>query len=78
MIYKLENNIIKVLDKSQFNPTHILECGQVFRYGKDKNDNYFVISKNYKATIIEKPDCFEIISNNPNYFINIFYIRNIW
>lgn len=72
MIYKLENNIIKVLDKTQFNPKHILECGQVFRFGKDKNDNYFVISKNYKATIIETDDCYEIISNNPSYFIEYF------
>ena len=72
MIYKLENNIIKVLDKSQFNPEHILECGQVFRYGKDENNNYFVISKNNKATIIEKESHYEILSNNPEYFIEYF------
>ena len=72
MIYKLEDNIIKVLDKSQFNPEHILECGQVFRFGKDENNNYYVISKNYKATIIEKDDCYEIISNNAEYFVNYF------
>ena len=72
MIYSLENNIIKVFDKSQFNPEHILECGQVFRYGKDENDNYFVISKNYKASIIEKESHYEIISNNPEYFVNYF------
>ena len=72
MIYKLENNIIKVTDKSQFNPKHILECGQVFRYGTDKNGNYYVISKDNKATIIEKDNCYEIISNNADYFINYF------
>lgn len=72
MIYKLENNIIKVYDKSQFNPKHILECGQVFRYGIDTNGNYFVISNKYKATIIEKDDCYEIISNNAPYFVNYF------
>ena len=42
MIYKLENNNIKVFDKTQFNPQHILECGQVFRFGKDKNGNYYL------------------------------------
>ena len=63
MIYKLENNIIKVYDKTQFNPKHILECGQVFRYGIDENNNYYVISKNNKATIYEYDDCYEIISN---------------
>ena len=72
MIYEIENNIIKVLDKSQFNPEHILECGQVFRYGKDENNNYFVISKNNKATIIEKETHYEIISNNTEYFVNYF------
>lgn len=72
MIYKVENNIIKVYDKSQFNPKHILECGQVFRYGKDENNNYFVLSKDKKATIVEKLNCYEIISINPKYFINYF------
>ena len=72
MIYKIENNIIKVLDKTQFNPKHILECGQVFRYGKDDNGNYFVYSKKYKATIIEKDKYYEIVSNNPDYFVNYF------
>lgn len=72
MIYELEKNIIKVLDKTQFNPEHILECGQVFRFGKDENNNYYVISKNHKATIIEKPDYYEIISDDPTYFIEYF------
>ena len=72
MIYKVENNIIKVFDKTQFNPKHILECGQVFRYGKDENGNYYVISTNKKATILEKNDCYEIISNTPEYFIEYF------
>ena len=72
MIYKIENNIIKVYDKSQFNPKHILECGQVFRFGLDDNNNYYVLSKNYKATIIENDNYYEIISNNPDYFVEYF------
>lgn len=72
MIYNIEDNVIKVYDKTQFNPEHILECGQVFRYGKDENDNYFVISKDQRATILEKQDCYEIISNNPEYFVEFF------
>lgn len=72
MIYKIENNIIKVFDKTQFNPKHILECGQVFRYGIDKNNNYFVYSKSFKATIVETETCYEIHSNNPEYFVNYF------
>lgn len=72
MIYEINNNIIKVLDKNQFKPEHILECGQVFRYGKDENNNYFVISKDQRATIKEYDNCYEIISNNPRYFVNYF------
>ena len=72
MIYKVENNIIKVFDKTQFNPKHILECGQIFRFGRDENNNYFVISIDKKATIIEQNDCYEIISDNPDYFIELF------
>ena len=72
MIYKLEENKIKIYDKSQFNPKHILECGQVFRYGIDENGDYFVISKDKKAVIKEKTDCYEIITDDLDYFINYF------
>lgn len=72
MIYKIENNKIIVLDKTQFNPEHILECGQVFRYGKDENNNYFVMSSSHKATIIETQENYEIICDDINYFINYF------
>lgn len=72
MIYKIENKNIIVLDKTQFNPKHILECGQVFRFGKDDNNNYFVISKDKKATITEKDNCYVIKSSNPDYFVKYF------
>lgn len=72
MIYEIKNDVIKVYDKSQFNPKHILECGQVFRFGLDENNNYYVISKSFKATIVENKDCYDIISNNPLYFVNYF------
>ncbi len=72
MIYKIIDKDIYVYDKSQFNPQHILECGQVFRFGKDKNGNYYVFSKNNKAVIVEEKDHYKIISNNPQYFVNYF------
>ena len=72
MIYEIKNNIIYVYDKSQFNPQHILECGQVFRFQKDENQNYCVISKDQKATIIEIETAFEIHSTNPSYFVDYF------
>ena len=72
MIYEIKNNIIYVTDKSQFNPKHILECGQVFRFGKNDNGDYFVLSKNHKATIIEQADCYEIHSDDAHYFVHYF------
>ena len=72
MIYKIENKDIIVYDKTQFNPKHILECGQVFRFGQDENSNYFIISQDKKATIIEKDDSYVIISSHPDYFVEFF------
>ena len=72
MIYKIEDNKIIVFDKTQFNPKHILECGQVFRFGKDENNHYFVISKDKKATIIETENNYQILSSDPEYFVEYF------
>ena len=72
MIYEIKNNIIYVYDKSQFNPKHILECGQVFRFGTDLNGNYFVISKDKKATIIDRDSHYEIHSDDSEYFTHYF------
>ena len=72
MIYEIKSNIVYVYDKSQFNPKHILECGQVFRFGIDANGNYFVISKDKKATIKEHENHYEIISDDAPYFVHYF------
>ena len=45
---------------------------QYLKITKDDNGNYFVYSKKYKATIIEKDKYYEIVSNNPDYFVNYF------
>lgn len=77
MIFKIEDNKIIVLDKTQFNPTHILECGQVFRYGKDENGNYYVYSKDKKAVIIENEENYEILTKEEDidYFVNYFDLQ---
>lgn len=72
MIYEIKNDIIFVYDKSQFNPKHILECGQVFRFGIDSQNNYYVISKNHKAIIKETPNHYEILSDDADYFVHYF------
>ena len=70
MNYKLEKNKILV-SKEDFNPTHILECGQVFCYRKE-GEEYIVSPQNQLAKICEKKDCYEIITTNPQYFVTFF------
>ena len=72
MKYEILIDGIFIPKSPDFDIKHILECGQVFRYGKDKNNNYYVLSKSFKATIIETDSHYEIISNNPEYFVEYF------
>lgn len=71
-IYSLNNNIININDISNFNATHILECGQIFRYNKLNENCYIVFSKNEFAKITKINDTYQIESSNPNYFVNFF------
>lgn len=74
MNHKFDNNTIKIKDKTQFNPKHILECGQIFRY-KFENNEYIVYSGDKKAKIVEKNDGYIIYTDNPTYFINFFDLK---
>ena len=69
--YYIENNKIIVTNLSEFNITHILECGQVFRYEKT-NAGYIVFSADKMAEIKVFEGFIEIISTDPNYFVNYF------
>lgn len=71
MIYKKLKNEIIIIDKSQFNPTHILECGQVFCFKKDE-EGYSVFPQDKFAKIIEKDDGYHIITKDVNFFENYF------
>lgn len=74
MIYEIKDKKIKILDKTQFNIKHILECGQVFRYGINDDGNYYVYSKDKKAVIVENEENIEILTNeiDIDYFVNYF------
>ena len=62
---------IIIYSKDEFCPKHILECGQIFSYKFDGN-NYVVFSNKYMAKIVEDKDCYQIITDNPDYFVNFF------
>lgn len=70
MKYILENNKINIIGKEDFNPEHILECGQIFSFYKDDDGNYIVSSLDKCAKIFENKTGFVIETNFPEYFEN--------
>lgn len=70
MKYKVEKDII-IYSTEDFNPEHILECGQVFSYEKI-DDNYIVYSADKKAVIKREENCYRIVTDDAKYFINYF------
>lgn len=71
MKYKLLKDKIEILGKDDFNPTHILECGQVFCY-KRESERYFVYPSDKSAEIVETKNGYEIITSDPKFFAEYF------
>lgn len=70
-IYKFVKDGILIIDKSQFNPTHILECGQVFCYKKD-GERYVVMPGDKRAEIYENANGYTIKTSTPQFFAHYF------
>ena len=73
MRYEVLKDKIKIYGKEDFNPEHILECGQVFSY--TKIDHYISFSADKKADIFETRDGFEIVTKDPQYFEDYFDLK---
>lgn len=71
MKYTKQNQKIIIEGKEDFNPKHILECGQVFCYDKE-NDDYIVFPQDQYAKIVENENGYIIQTQNPDYFIKYF------
>ncbi len=69
--YEIKQGEIRIYDKEQFNPTKILECGQIFRYEKI-GENYEIIANSRKCLLINTPKCVIIQCNDVEYFVNYF------
>jgi len=71
----------KTIDKilvpkcDDFNPRDILECGQIFRYRKNDDGNYVVLSGSHKAVIVEKENLYEITTNDVDFFEEFFDLK---
>lgn len=72
--FTVKDNKIIIPKSPEFEPEHIIECGQVFRY--EKTDfGYIVYSLNHKATLYCQKDTTIIVCDDVNYFINYFDLR---
>ena len=71
MKYTIEKNAIKILSKEDFNPRHILECGQVFSYSFEEG-SFVVFPQDQFAQIVENEKGYEILTNNPRFFEEYF------
>ncbi len=72
MQYQVFKGKIEIIGKEEFNPKDILECGQIFRFYKNKDDNYVVLSKDLKATIVENEKGYTILCSDCDYFVKFF------
>lgn len=68
---EIGKDYIKVFEKQEFNPLHILECGQIFCYNKE-GEIYKVYPLDQYAEIEEKGDYYLIKTNNPRFFVDFF------
>lgn len=75
MNYKKLKDSILIYDKENFNPQHILECGQVFSY-KKIDDKYIVYPKDKYAEITEEKEFYKIKTNDTDFFENYFDLKN--
>lgn len=72
--YKKGKDFIEISGKDDFNPQHILECGQIFSFKKN-GENYQVLSADKKAEIFETENGYIIKTKNPDYFEKFFDLK---
>lgn len=72
MDYKIFEDKIEVYNLQSFDIKHICECGQLFRYEKNNDGSYFVVSGKFRAKVAKIGEKCVIWSDNPTYFANFF------
>ena len=59
-------------DITNFKAKDILECGQIFRFEKNKDGHYTVFSLDKKADIFEYENRVEVVTKEVDYFEHFF------
>lgn len=70
--YNEIENKIEIIGKEEFNPKHILECGQFFRYKKIDEKTYELVSGNHLITIIENDNGYTLLTNDCTFAKDLF------
>lgn len=70
--YNEIDNKIEIIGKEEFNPKHILECGQFFRYKKIDEKTYELVSGNHLITIIENDNGYTLLTNDCTFAKDLF------
>lgn len=65
---------LQIIGKQDFNPQHILECGQIFCFQKD-GEKFKVWSADKFAVVEETPNGFDILTKDVDYFENFFDLK---
>jgi N-glycosylase/DNA lyase len=74
MKYQIEENKIIIFGKEDFNPKHILECGQVFSFNEE-DGNYVVFPQNKFAKILENDTGYQILTKDTSFFEGYFDLK---
>lgn len=69
-MYELQKDKIIIYDKSDFDAKDILECGQVFRFLRQQDGSYRILSLDKKAIIKTYEDKVVVYTDTPKYFEN--------
>lgn len=64
MRIKEEKNKIIIKEQPDFEPCHIFECGQAFRWEKEKDNSYTLVANRKVINVVKNND--DIIINNTN------------
>ncbi|WP_099203078.1 DNA-3-methyladenine glycosylase family protein [Miniphocaeibacter massiliensis] len=72
MEYKYKDNKIIFKNKNDFNPKHIFECGQAFRWKKEQDNSYTTVAFNRVLNVLLEDD-FVVLNNTSEEDFN-----NIW
>lgn len=71
MYYERKENGILIPDGSEFDPAHILDCGQIFRYERAGED-YVVYSRDKRCRITHAGAGYFIEARDVDYFVHYF------